>query len=423
MQLNSYHGSKAAGMIALAAVQLVGSGLTRGRAQADDLKDWTVEHATLVYRETNRVNVVEPVLRITRQLPGEQSLSLKAGFDAMSGASPNGMLPTHEQQTFTSPSGNSYTATPGELPQRQFRDERFSLSLDWTRPWARLLTGTAGLNASFETDYTSLGASYSLAWEINDRHTTLNLGLSHNHDTVNPEGNLPRPLKRFDGPRSENSSDTKDLSDLLLGVTQVMNDSWLVQFNLGVGRDSGYLTEPYKGVTRLDEEGQLAGGLSESRPEDRLRHTILLRNAYHLGRDVVHLTLRHYADDWGTQGQSLDLKYWWKPDQLFGSEGWILRPHLRLYHQQAADHYHLWVVEDQLPEYASADPRLGDLDSYTVGMRIDLPSFSWGQAWIKPEFMRQSWSIDSAVPASLQGLDLVPDLDVWMVSFGINTRF
>ncbi len=423
MQLTPNNGGTAAGLVALAALQLLGGSLIKGQAQAADTSTWTVEHATLVYRETDRVNIVEPVLRITRPLSGEQSLSLKVGYDAMSGASPNGMLPTKQTQTFTSPSGHSYSAAPGELPARTFHDERFSASLDWVRPWSRLLRGTLGANASFETDYTSLGASYSLAWELNDRHTTLNLGLSHNHDTVSPEGNLPRPLKFMDSPSSETSSDTKDLSDLLLGVTQVMNERWLLQVNLAVGRDTGYMTEPYKAVTLLDSESQPIGGLNESRPEDRLRHTLLVRNAVHLGRDVVHLTARYYGDDWGTSAQTLDLKYWWKPDALFGSEGWILRPHLRLYHQNASDHYHPWVVEDQLPQFASADPRLGDLDSYTIGLRIDLPAFSWGQCWFKPEYMKQSWSLDETIPEALQGLDLVPDLEVWMLTFGINTQF
>lgn len=432
MQLKRSMGSRPAGPLAVAALQLLGGSLIAGGAQARETGSWNLEQATLVYRETRQVQVVEPVVRLSRALKNGQEISFRFGYDSMSGASPNGSIPASTAQTFTSPSGNSYTAQAGELPRRSFRDTRYSGGIEWTRSLLEHLKGTLGSSLSNETDYLSVGASWSMTWEVNQRLSTFNLGLSYNHDTVSPKGGLPVGLERMEDRLENGDSDTKSISDVLVGVTQVMNERWLLQLNIGSGVDSGYLTEPYKGVSVLDSSGspQVGGSINEARPESRARSTLMVRNMVHLGRDVLHFGYRFYRDDWGVRSHTLDVKYWWKPDQIFGHGGFKLRPHLRWSGQQAADFHRPWITAGQVSgvqpgsgAHVSADHRLGDMTSFTLGARMDLPPFAWGGMWIKPEFMRQSWTLDAPVPAGLSGHELVPDLDVLMVTLGLNTRF
>jgi hypothetical protein len=425
------------GLLAAAALSLLGPAPGKAEAVSRQPGSWTMEQATLVYKEVDQVQVIEPVLRLKRQLAGEREIALRFGFDAMSGASPNGGTSSNVRQTFTSPSGNSYSAQPGELPRRTFHDERFSGGIEYTMPLRPLLKLTSGANFSVETDYLSLGLSSSIAWELNQRHTTLNAGLSLNQDTVSPEGGLPVGLEHVSQREENSESDSKTLVDGLIGVTQVMNERWLLQVNLGMGHDSGYMTEPYKGVSVLDADGvpeTEPGGdplmLNERRPDSRSRNTLLVRNMLHLGRDVLHVAWRMYHDDWGVDSHSLDLKYWLKPDSFFGRHDWSFRPHIRWATQTAADFYQPWLGSDEYADYTpassldlSSDHRLGEMESLTAGLRVDFPETALGRFWLKPEYMVQRWALNEPIPAGLGSSDPIPDLKVMMVTLGFSKSF
>jgi hypothetical protein len=81
-----------------ASVATAGSGL---------LDDWSVDSALAYYHEDGRVQAIEPVVDVSKVFADGQSLNFNATFDALSGASPNGALPSHAPQTFTGPSGIS----------------------------------------------------------------------------------------------------------------------------------------------------------------------------------------------------------------------------------------------------------------------------------------------------------------------------
>jgi hypothetical protein len=156
-----------------------------------------IEFALLSYNESARVRVMEPVLRYSRDLGGDRFLRARLAWDAMSGASPNGALPASSLQVFTSPSGHSYRAQAGEQPRRTFHDMRFALGLDLEQPLGHQVKLGTGISFSNETDYSSLGASLTLALDLDQRRTTLNLGISGSRDTVDPNGGRPRVLSEY----------------------------------------------------------------------------------------------------------------------------------------------------------------------------------------------------------------------------------
>ena len=45
---------------------------------------------------------------------------------------------------------------------------------------------------------------------------------------------------------------SKDVTDLLIGVTQVLNRHTIVQFNYSLSQADGYLTDPYKVLSVVD---------------------------------------------------------------------------------------------------------------------------------------------------------------------------
>src|SRR5690606_467928 len=147
------------------------------------------------------------------------------------------------------------------------------------KPLQDNLKGIFGANLSKEYDYTSLGASATLAWDFNNRNTTFTTGLSFNLDTVKPVGEIPDGLTAMPttitvNKASVGDSDNKTVVDVLLGITQVIGRKTLMQFNYTYGQDDGYLTDPYKILSVVTEAGTttLAATpyLYEQRPDSRV---------------------------------------------------------------------------------------------------------------------------------------------------------
>lgn len=432
MQLKPPHGNPrdTAARLALAVAALLG---TQSPARAADGMEGTegsglsgptrnrLEVAVLSYNESARVNVLEPVVRFSRDLGGERTVRLRLGYDAMSGASPSGAMPASHPQTFTSPSGHSYRVETGSQPRRSFRDTRFAVGLDYEQPLGQTLKASTGLNVSSETDYLATSASLSLAWDLDQRRTTLNLGGSLGLDKVSPNGGRPVPLSDYDhGPSLASATATKNMTDLMLGVTRILNERAVWQLNLGLGTDSGYLTEPYKGVSVVDgTTGAIRDAVHEGRPDSRFRTTVFTKLAWHPGRDVIHASYRWYHDDWGVTGHTVDLAWYLKL-----GDGRVLRPSLRSSSQTAADFMRFALIQGEpLADVVSADTRLARMHTLSAGLKYSLPVWE-GTLHTKLEYMLQQVTVPgSQRPGVLGSLDVAPDLPVWMFSLGYDIPF
>src|SRR5690606_26355842 len=106
----------------------------------------------------------------------------------------------------------------------------------------------------------------------------------------------------------DGSSDSKQIFDLLFGVTQVIDRNTLMQFNYSLSSSSGYLTDPYKVVSVIDDAaganygGNYADGLGnvylyEERPDARLKHALFWQGKRQLQNgDIVDLSYRFMFD-------------------------------------------------------------------------------------------------------------------------------
>lgn len=388
MQLKKEHKS-VRGALALATCSLLGA--APGGVNAAD-SDWEVDTALLLYSEGgDRLNIIEPVVNLSKPLGDDESLSLRLVLDTLTGSSPNGAIATDQVQTFTNPSGNgSYTVAPGETPlDPTFKDTRVALSASWEMPLSERLSGVFGANFSNEYDYQSIGASATLKRDFNNRNTTVSAGLSLSQDTVDPVGGAPYGLSVVpDYPavkETQGGSQDKSVTDLLLGLTQVINRSTLMQLNYTYGIDDGYLSDPYKLLSVTDINGDVTGYRFEERPDERARHALYWRTLHHFSEDVIDFSYRYYSDDWGIRSHTVDMRYRY---ELGG--GHYLQPHLRWYQQSAADFYHYKLDEGAIPEYASADYRLGNMTSNTLGVKYGLAFSEEKELSVRLEFMSQS---------------------------------
>ena len=353
------------------------SSLLAGTAQtvlAVDNDNWEVDSAVLLYSETDRISVVEPVVSARKKIGDDEYMKFQIVADALTGSSPNGAIKTDSAQTFTSPSGSSiYTTSAGTTPlDPSFHDTRGALSGEWETPLSEQLKGIFSANYSQEFDYSSLGLGANLAWDFNQRNTTLTTGFSYSLDQVSPVGGMPTGLTAMPTTTAVSKSklgdtDDKTIAAVLVGVTQVLGPKHLLQLNYTYSNEDGYLTDPYKILSVLDSGGTLLTTdpyLYEKRPTTRTRHAVYLKDVKQFGEDVLQFSYRYAWDDWGVSSHTFDMHYRYE----FSAKNY-LQPHLRYYLQDKADFYYYNLVDGSIPQYASADYRLGDLSTKTIGLK------------------------------------------------------
>ena len=438
MQLKSIKIINIKGKLSLATCSLLQ--VTSSATQAAD-SEWDIDTAFLYYAEgDNRVSAFEPAIYAGRDLGDEgERIDLRLVIDVLTGATPNGAHASSVAQTFTTPSGNSsYTAGAGETPlDDTFKDTRAAVGADWTLPVNRLSRVKLGLNASSEFDYLSLGVSGSYIRDLNNKNTTLTASLAFNNDTYTPEGGIPDALKPMVEQGAElnrvGSSDTKTITDFLIGVTQVVSRNTLIELNYSYGLSDGYLTDPFKIVTVVDPatglpdnsvlaaiDGDNLPYIYENRPDSRQRNNLFFRVAHHLTQDVIHFSYRYFWDDWGITSNTFDLKYRYEMGRSY------LQPHVRYYMQDAADFYRHNLVQgvdvdssgNVLLAEVSSDSRLMKLTSTTVGLKYGYALGRDSELSVRGEFMNQTFD-----DGNVSSIEETPDLDAVILNIGYSTRW
>ena len=249
-----------------------------------------------------------------------------------------------------------------------------------------------------------------LARDFYNKNTTLSAGFSFAHDVLNPVGGVSNPLTPIlpsaqsymedQGYRLNALGDeeTKDTIDLLFGLTQVINRRMLVQLNYSYSSVDGYQNDPYKLVSQVDDSGIVQQNLYESRPDQRTKQSLFAQTKYHFEDSILDFSYRYMWDDWGISSNTFDVRY-----RVPVSTGYI-EPHIRYYQQDAADFYQPFIYDSQaLPDYVSADYRVGDLDGITVGLKYGFPLENGDELSFRLEFFQQT--------PNNPGVELPPELE------------
>lgn len=402
-------------------------------AAEQDPGTWEVDTALLYYAEdNNRVKAAEPVVSATRFFNNNKSLNLKLVLDTLTGASPTGATPSGSAQTYTKPSGSgSYTIPAGDYPlDDTFKDSRTAVSAAWAAEINRDWSYSTAVYGSSEHDYKSLGLSGTLSKYFNLKNTQLNLGLSYSSDSINPEGGLPVGLSRYalramanfqtqyDASRN-GDSDSKSVLDLTVGFSQVIDKRTIMQFNYAFSNASGYLTDPYKILSVIDDnQGTRYGNnfldnagqsvfIYENRPDSRTKHALYWQIKHMLnGDNVIDGSYRFMVDDWGIQSHTLDLKYLWQFEKSY------VEPHIRYYSQSAADFYQRFLTSSEYDDLASiadasADYRLGDMTTVTIGAKYARKIFAQNEFYVRAEYYVQT-------PTGTEGFGALLDQDLYL---------
>jgi hypothetical protein len=272
----------------------------------------------------DRIRVHTPAILVTAPVAGVWSVSGTYVNDAVTGASPA----YHTEQL------------------TKMHDTRRATDLSVTRYFPRG-TLTVGGSYSVESDYLSRGLSAQGTVSTEDKNTTFNLGVGLTADKITPSyGGI---------------HETKNVSDFVVGVTQVLTPKDIAQVNLGYSLGRGYYSDPYK--------------IFDNRPRDRNHTTLMGRWNHHFsGTDgTSHLSYRYYTDNFGVKAHTVTAEY----VQPLPS-GWTLTPLARYYTQTAASFY-IDVDPSSAPfptfppagnTYFSEDQRLSGFGAFTYGLKV-----------------------------------------------------
>lgn len=427
--------TKVSAALAVATCALLGTTAAPVLAQEDP--GWSFDTSLLYYGEDDdRVQDFSASVLARWERAFDRTLTLGLTVDTLTGASPNGALPQAFVQTFTQPSGNATFDTPANtLPiDDTFKDTRYALTVDWEQPLGEQYLVAFGVSASTEYDYLHLGVNAKLARDFNKHNTTVSGGIAYARDEIDPEGGIPfgnSIMLDVGDLRNRGGPETKDIIDVMLGVTQVLTPNLLAQVNYSYSNASGYLSDPYKLVSFVDRiTGEVITnpnpGAShiyfyEHRPDERTKHSLYTQAKYYMSGKVLAASYRFMTDDWGINSHTLDLRYRWPIG------GAYIEPHFRYYKQTAADFYTLSVPNCicQLPWFTgfgtqtplSADYRLGEFEAYTVGAK-----FGWTTGRGNEMNIRLEWYHQHEVTGTLIGnqvnQDNRPDLNAIIVQYG-----
>lgn len=434
MQLNKKHKS-IKNALAVATTTLLGNVVATAHA-ADNPKE--IDTAVMFYQETDRVSVIEPVIRLRQDKGNDEFFTLKFVIDTLTGASPNGAIPTSSAQTFSGPSGSaSYTTPANTVPlDPNFHDTRYALNAEWEQPAGSNTRSIYGVNLSTEMDYTSMGASATYYFDFNTRNTTLTTGISFNADSVKPIGGMPTGLTYVPvapaggGGESEGeggiggiTSINKRVYDVLVGITQVMSRKDLVQLNVNFSKENGYLTDPYKLLSVVDSSGALIASpnsyVYEKRPDSRTHWALFTRWSHQFNSDVLRLSYRYFSDDWGIHAHTVDAHYRFELGEKF-----FLEPHLRNSKQTAASFYHTSLLNTELAglSYASADYRLAELSTKTVGIKFGWMAGKNSELGLRMESITQTPQPSKVIGIQSQQ-DLTPEVKATIYQLNYSFQF
>lgn len=331
----------------LLAVLLLSAGLSARSSRAES----TIRYKYQDYREMGgRVAVEVHSAGVEHEFSPATLLKFEGVIDAIAGATPNGR---------PAPAGSD------QVPLSHLTERRKAWNAVLSHQWAGANVAV-GLANSRESDYVSTGWSLNTRFDFNQKNTTLLAGIAGTDDKIKVFHQAERADKRT--------------QDLLVGVTQLLDPRTSLTLNLTWGRQTGYLSDPYKLVQKNTEI--IAGvflplTFAENRPAERDKLIALagLNRAFPEAHGAIDLSYRAYRDTYDITSHTIDLAWF----QDLG-ERVILRPGVRFYDQGAADFYHYRldgtsIVPSAGPPRAggpfySSDYRLSALQTFTYGAKV-----------------------------------------------------
>lgn len=335
------------------------------------------------------------------------------------------------------------TASPETRKQGDFK-----LSYDWDEA-----SFSVGGGISIEDDYESRFGNISGRWDLDQKKTSLNLGLSYtnsdtnailNHDTTSYIARDPyfnRLIQQNDANGASNIRGIRQDWAASFGITQIINKNALVEASAGYARSTGYLSNPYKLTEAIfinpddflfSDKIQINSvqAFLERRPEIRNQWNVGGRYVHYIAPidAALHFSYQFSADDWGIQAHTFETD-WVQPL----GQGWSVTPRIRYYSQEAADFYQPFlkikqpletdnspgspsVIANKLPAHFSSDQRLSGFGALSGGVTV-AKQFAKG---VSLETGFEYYSHQGSLKIGGGGERIYADYDYWVANAALK---
>ncbi|MFN0306062.1 MAG: DUF3570 domain-containing protein [Burkholderiales bacterium] len=362
-----------AGALLTAALALPGLGI--GGAQAGNAPEEGVIGFKYLYYEdyqpsTRRMKILAPSVHASKTIGGDWVVQGQYVIDSVSGASP---------AVHSSVSGAS-----------KIQDTRRAGDVKLTRYFDRSALGVS-IAASKEDDYRSraLGLDYRIFSE--NKNTTYAFGIGGSSDDIQATNEATK-------------RGSKSTREGLVGITQVLSATDIVQSNITYTQGNGYFNDPYK---TLDQ-----------RPRDRRQLAWLIRWNHHFtgSNATLRTSYRYYQDSWGVKSSAVAGE-WVQPI----GRGLSVVPNLRYASQSASTFYR----DPPFPNgytatgFYSADQRLSAFGAITTGLKVIMDFPGGWSVDLKAEYYEQrgAWRIFG------EGSPGLEPFKAQMYQLGVSTKF
>ncbi|MEQ1440153.1 DUF3570 domain-containing protein [Fontimonas sp. SYSU GA230001] len=321
-----------------------------GLAQADVQTDYLYSHyqeadlpsgRAASGRSSERYTIDSHLFRVVAPF-GEQTLSVNATYETMSGASPWWVQPDADGRPVQVMSGAS------------IEEERADVQASWSLPFADL-DWSASLGYSTEDDYEAINGGIESAYTPPHGQYTVSGGLGYSYDRLDP----------VVGASSTDVIDTADKDSVSAygGVSWIVDAQTVLQTALSYTLHDGYLSDPYKRAFIVED----AGTVRDARPDRRALWALSARLRHYVGAlgGALHVDYRYFHDDWKIEAHTLEVAW----NQVI-ADSWRLTPALRWYSQSQAYFYAPYYASARGDGLASSDYRLSPYGA--LSLRVDL---------------------------------------------------
>lgn len=270
-------------------------------------------------------------------------------------------------------SASSDKIDPSTISSASYADTRIYPSLNWTRENEQKGTTIgAGISASAEYDYSSIGANINFAKKVNHNNGEFSARLQTFQDNVKLI--LPIELRPNTGGNREREnygSSPRRTYSAAFGYTQVVNQRLQLAFLLDLIYQQGYLGLPFHRIYFLNNTEGV-----ENLPGKRLKVPLGFRANYFAGDKVVIRTYyRYYQDDWGLKAHTINIE---TPVKLTPFVS--VSPFYRYYSQQGVDYFAPYKAHKVTDQFYTSNYDLSTFHSsfYGAGIRLAPPDHVFG---------------------------------------------
>jgi Protein of unknown function (DUF3570) len=296
-------------------------------------------------------------------------------------------------------------------------------------------TYTAGFSHSYEPDYTSNTANFSISEDMFGDLTTVSMTFRR---TWNDVFKMECAMHSADGECEDKIHDPsfgeKDMDERSYGVglTQILTRNSILSVNDEIITDQGWLSNPYRDIIYLDPtSGRGFSTEPETDPSTRTSNALGGDYKYYLPwRAAIDAQYRYYFDTWGIHAQTSQLGYThpWR--------NWIFDATARYYTQTRATFYSNAFEYATQQNFMSRNRELSDYYSYSVGVgatyQFTIPHVPWIQRstanirydrmWIDYEDFRNALLVNPASGITITNAPLYA-VDIRIYQFFISLWF